>query len=816
MLDKVSFSGKQFAYDFEMHPGVSFFKYLARKPVGSYRQLTSTVNRLRLNIPDTIVFNDEDSPIWLYTSDKGYIYRTENFFDQHIMSRLGNSTTPEEVVAVFKRLKYNNKAKRQLGFTTTVLNTYDLSARLGEVARGNPCVLQKFVKCNGPVPFVCRAVYRKDAKASAYILTNKAHFKDQLVDPSKRFLTTVEVKDSCTVVQISSGKYLEQTLPLLKDIVKFLEHNLKVQFEEFAGDFIKDEAGTWWFVSCKAFRITGTPSIRAFIADNGQEEEAVPDVHKFVANYRRLLRCRLCQVPHPEAGLSHQLTMKMIVDTDKHLRQRGIAIEWLDRAEYRKSDIATVYQSFRVCHSCYSLFEQTEELKDLMSLFKEAFGIPDLTNTATNYAEMPDDWMLELPPSEQAVLIINDQPGGEEESDAPSKPLTLFRMLVVVKSYVEVPKSLQASDRLLLEYSAFNCKQTVPLRSKPFIKQQLDFVPIYKMRLFHFYAGTRDNFKEFLKKNSRLTFKLYCNSEPIAEAHCDLSDFANPIVNKKEYYELFTGRDINVGYLDAEIGLLEGQLEDVSRVKLKAFKGVFVPPVDFIFCEPLPSEWLDIIPELTSIKRAIFTRYGIHLTKDKPSILSNKPLNYRPVSSGTRQSPRDSSRGVKSVRTNLTFALNRSREAVKAVDLSLSLPKHRKSRSVSHVGKLWTLTIQVHCAEGLDERSSWMVSCEVLDASFEGNENLRKGHRICFNLIKPIHLKCRPKALKKLLETSICTFTVHNEEVSTFADFNLGVLNQCDHVTEDLALNFPRSAAKLSISAKLSRAKHRGLKQSVR
>ena len=33
---------------------------------------------------------------------------------------------------------------------------------------------------------------------------------------------------------------------------------------------------------------------------------------------------------------------------------------------------------------------------------------------------------------ENAVLIVNDVPSGVEASDAPSKPLSLFRMIVVL------------------------------------------------------------------------------------------------------------------------------------------------------------------------------------------------------------------------------------------------------------------------------------------------------------------------------------------------------------------------------------------------
>jgi hypothetical protein len=42
-------------------------------------------------------------------------------------------------------------------------------------------------------------------------------------------------------------------LKYVKNIVDFISKYLKVKFKEFVCDFIKDEAGTWWFINVKAF-----------------------------------------------------------------------------------------------------------------------------------------------------------------------------------------------------------------------------------------------------------------------------------------------------------------------------------------------------------------------------------------------------------------------------------------------------------------------------------------------------------------------------------------------------------------------------------
>jgi hypothetical protein len=36
---------------------------------------------------------------------------------------------------------------------------------------------------------------------------------------------------------------------------KFSKININVEFDELVGDFIKDEAGKWWLINIKAFKL---------------------------------------------------------------------------------------------------------------------------------------------------------------------------------------------------------------------------------------------------------------------------------------------------------------------------------------------------------------------------------------------------------------------------------------------------------------------------------------------------------------------------------------------------------------------------------
>ena len=154
-------------------------------------------------MPDTIILND-GNPMWIYSSTEGYVYRTETFIDQHIFSKLGDSENKEDLVAVLKRGNFNNKTNHR-GLNTVALSTNDLIKHMGQLQQDR-CVIQKFVKCNGPKAFVCRVVYKRDVRPECWIITNKHSFNNENIDINQRVCTAIAVKDSCSAVYAKTGK----------------------------------------------------------------------------------------------------------------------------------------------------------------------------------------------------------------------------------------------------------------------------------------------------------------------------------------------------------------------------------------------------------------------------------------------------------------------------------------------------------------------------------------------------------------------------------------------------------------------------------
>lgn len=70
------------------------------------------------------------------------------------------------------------------------------------------------------------------------------------------------------------------------------------------------------------------------------------------------------------------MTLKMIISTEHHLKDLGIQCQWLDHRDYGMYDTHTLYQSNKVCVTCFSLYKQVLELNKVEKKFSKAMGVP--------------------------------------------------------------------------------------------------------------------------------------------------------------------------------------------------------------------------------------------------------------------------------------------------------------------------------------------------------------------------------------------------------------------------------------------------------
>lgn len=67
-----------------------------------------------------------------------------------------------------------------------------------------------------------------------------------------------------------------ETNQYIENLVKFLETNLRVFFQEMVADFIKDESGLWWMIGVRAYKFVNPdvkPNLKLFVDIYEEEGE---------------------------------------------------------------------------------------------------------------------------------------------------------------------------------------------------------------------------------------------------------------------------------------------------------------------------------------------------------------------------------------------------------------------------------------------------------------------------------------------------------------------------------------------------------------
>ena len=114
---------------------------------------------------------------------------------------------------------------------------------------GSICVLQRFVKSKGPFPFINRVVWRVDKPSYAWTITSRTQFKETNVeDEHERFVVDTQGQFTCSIIQVQTGKNVDDCVKYIVSLVKFLEPNMALKFTEMVCDFVKDESEIWWMI----------------------------------------------------------------------------------------------------------------------------------------------------------------------------------------------------------------------------------------------------------------------------------------------------------------------------------------------------------------------------------------------------------------------------------------------------------------------------------------------------------------------------------------------------------------------------------------
>ena len=403
-LERINFQFEEYGEypNDDFQPSIYFFKFLANKP--DYEKENQEkgkvcTSKLKLFIPDTIVLNDLDTNYWVFTDIEGNVNRVEES-DNEVIEKFKPMNDKNELIAVSKIpiMRDGLLGENQL----TLLNLEELEKCLFSKS-GSQIAIQRFVKCRGPRAFLCRSVWRREKPPYVYILTNKANYlDDEIKNQYLKFVINSKEQSSYSAFYSSSGKHLEETMAYMNNIVKFIESHSDIIFDELAGDFVKDEAGIWWFINLKAMKIK---NISKFRRGEGNPDPLPPQLNFFFNqrifsnvslkdnvrkfDYQNKIKCKLCGIDYSKKLLKYELTTKMIIETEnmlKHVEFNKIKFNVLDRPDLRHTYYSMIYLPYRVCEDCYLLFETLNDIKDYQIEIANLFKIPvDRINFCFNY-----------------------------------------------------------------------------------------------------------------------------------------------------------------------------------------------------------------------------------------------------------------------------------------------------------------------------------------------------------------------------------------------------------------------------------------------
>jgi hypothetical protein len=247
------------------------------------------------------------------------------------------------------------------------------------------------------------------------------------------------------------------------------------------------------------------------------------------------------------------------------------------------------------------------ELSKVAIKFSKALGIPvDDKNETYLKTMMNEHYGFELGQqaskdgSNEPEVLNFDSTIKKKDSEAimQIQKLHRFKFLFIIYDMVEFDEIPDNIDNYSLVYNMFGEKVKLKLASKKTFNAGVPIVPVNKIRLHYFFSDDRVDLNKFINHGSQI-IKLYHKNELISKVELDINDFRSADVNQKSYYIPFISDKFSC-YLRCMIGIEMDAPEaiNVTTTKLSIYHGLYLPPRDYMSCQPLTEEWEQRIPNL--------------------------------------------------------------------------------------------------------------------------------------------------------------------------------------------------------------------------
>lgn len=444
-------------------------------------------------------------------------------------------------------------------------------------------MIQRFVKSIGSKAFIVRTCWFSNHQPYSFIVTNNSGFYDfDGVPDTEKYRTNPEKFGTCLITKNKNGKHLKDTLPYVKNIAKYFKGAMGIECKSIAADFIKDESGIWWMVSIKRL-VTTQKKTRAItrkmdLISKGFDYFGIsPNSNNLLSKkkeseYQKSKACKYCGEFYTVNELTKKMTLKMIIALDKHLKHRGWAYSWLDRAEQQYLDISNLYEIHQVCKVCYRLYEEVTKLLDIYSEFSQKIGINMDLEKSTQLISITT---LKKPPQElldvqNAGKRLEKQllAGNSKNSNSPQasqdityniedhisrskrpKFLNRFRIIIFIHKLDNIPIKVKTNKNYYLEIHILN--QVIQFKldmSALVLSEREDYkgkkLVLNKLFTRYFFSEGREGLVSYIEQQKYVKMFITTDGKNLGEAEFSLNDFTTEQVPTREYCQNFTGKHI--------------------------------------------------------------------------------------------------------------------------------------------------------------------------------------------------------------------------------------------------------------------------------
>ena len=209
------------------------------------------------------------------------------------------------------------------------------------------------------------------------------------------------------------------------------------------------------------------------------------------AGYTQVRLCRSCQHRYLISELTHQMVQ----------RSRGEDMT-LGIQTNSTQQSSNMYEQYRVCNTCYALYQQIQELKHVQAQFAAALGLlqdAPLQMIVWSSDEKTPPPVKSLNPLDYAAPELPAPRDKEEQTPLNFRSMNRFNLLLILYELVEIETDLDVSKPFSLEFKIHHHTMRYKLNSSRTLRAGLQIVPLHIIRLFHVFCDGREGLVEFLR-----------------------------------------------------------------------------------------------------------------------------------------------------------------------------------------------------------------------------------------------------------------------------------------------------------------------------